>query len=151
MHYRLFQPEDFDSLYAIEEVCFQPPERFTRRYMRQLIASANSATWIAEENRELAGFAILDWVQELAGIVAYIPTIEVLSAWRGRGIGVELLHRLESSAIEQSAIGIWLHVDPENAPAICLYERSGYRSRGRADHYYARNRAAVIYAKDLKP
>ena len=149
MHYRLYHPDDFDSLYAIEEVCFKPPERFTRRYMRQLVASANSATWIAEQNGEPTGFAILVWAQQLAGIVAYIPTIEVLPAWRGQGIGAELLHHLENSAVAQSAIAVWLHVDAENSPAIRLYERSGYGNTGRADHYYARNRPASIYVKHL--
>ena len=30
MNYRLFEPDDFDELYAIEEMCFQPPLRFSR-------------------------------------------------------------------------------------------------------------------------
>ena len=48
MHYRLYLPADFPQLYAIEQLCFQPPIRFPRPYMRQLIANPDSATWIAE-------------------------------------------------------------------------------------------------------
>ena len=135
MNYRLFEPDDFDDLYAIEEVCFQPPQRFTRRYMRQLIASPDSATWIAEQNGSMAGFAIVEWAQQVTGVVAYIATIEVLPEYRGQGIGAELLRRLEGSANAERAIAIWLHVDVENASAIRLYERIGYRKSGRADHY----------------
>jgi ribosomal-protein-alanine N-acetyltransferase len=149
MHYRLFEPADFDDLYAIEEVCFQHPQRFTRRYMRQLIASSNSATWKAEENSTMVGFAILEWAQQISGVVGYIATIEVLPEFRKRSVGAELLRRLEGSANAERAIAIWLHVDMENAPAIRLYERLGYRNSGRADHYYARNRPAAIYVKDL--
>ncbi len=163
MNYRLFQPDDFDDLYAIEEICFQPPERFTRRYMRHLIASPDAATWIAEQAGTMAGvtssappglgrmtgFAIVEWAQQISGVMAYIATIEVLLEHRSRGIGAELLRRLEGSANAERAVQIWLHVDPENTPAIQLYERSGYCNSGRADHYYARNRPAAIYVKNL--
>jgi ribosomal-protein-alanine N-acetyltransferase len=149
MHYRLFQPEDFHDLYAIEEVCFHPPQRFTRRYMRHLLASSEAATWVAEQNDTIAGFAIVEWSMQTTGIVAYIATIEVAPAYRELGIGAELLRRVEGSANAERAIEIWLHVDAENSPAIRLYHRSGYQMTGRADHYYARNRPAVIYVKSL--
>ena len=149
MHYRLYEPADFHDVYAIEEVCFQHPYRFTRRYMRQLVASRNSATWIAEQNTEMTGFAIVEWTEQASGVIAYIATIEVLPRFRQHGIGAELLRRLEGSANAERAIAIWLHVDMENAAAIRLYERLGYQSSGRAEHFYARNRSAAIYVKDL--
>ncbi|HEY2472077.1 MAG TPA: N-acetyltransferase [Terracidiphilus sp.] len=151
MHYRFFEPDDFDDLYAIEEICFQPPQRFSRRYMRELTSSPDAATWIAaESSRYMAGFAIVEWAQQISGIIAYIDTIEVLPGFRGRGIAAELMRRLEGSANAERAITIWLHVDAENAPAIRLYERLGYHNTGRADHFYARNRPAAIYAKGLQ-
>lgn len=150
MHYRLFEPADFDDLYAIEEVCFRPPQRFSRLYMRKLTSSPQAATWIgAEPNGKMAGFAIIEWAQQISGVIAYIATIEVQPELRGRGIGAELMRRLEGSAKAERASTIWLHVDAENAPAIRLYERLGYQNTGRADHYYARNRPAAVYAKRL--
>ena len=149
MNYRLFQPDDFHDLYAIEEVCFQPPQRFTRRYMRQLLDSSEAATWVTEHSQTMTGFAIVEWSPQVTGIVAYIATIEVLPEYRGKGIGAELLRRLEGSANAERAIEIWLHVDAENASAIHLYECSGYHKSGRVDHYYARNRSAVVYIKTL--
>lgn len=152
MHYRLFEPDDFDDLYAIEEVCFQPPQRFSRRYLRELTSCPDAATWIAAEpNGTKAGFAIVEWMQQISGVIAYIATIEVLPGNRSRGIGSELMRRLEGSANAERAVTIWLHVDAENAPAIRLYEFLGYQNTGRVDHYYARNRPAVIYAKGLLP
>src|SRR6266568_2157014 len=133
MHYRLFSAEDFDDLYAIEEICFQPPYRFSRRYMRQLTAAPDAATWVAEENGHMAGFAIVEWVSQTAGIVAYIATIEVLPVLRGRGAGAELMRRVEGSANAEGAVEIWLHVDSENAPAIRLYRAHGYANAGRTD------------------
>lgn len=150
MHYRLFEPEDFDDLYAIEEVCFEPPQRFSRRYMRHLVQSPNTGTWVAQENFCLAGFAIVEWSTQPNGIAAYVTTIEVLPERRIHGIGSELLRRVEGSAHAEGAVEIRLHVDVENVSAIHLYEANGYHSVGHAEHYYARGRAAKIYMKELR-
>jgi ribosomal-protein-alanine N-acetyltransferase len=155
MLYRLYQPADFAALYTLEELCFQPPVRYSRAWMRQLIANPNSATWIAEknagENKTMAGFAIVEWTTMPKGTVAYIQTIEVHPESRRRGIAAELLRRTEDSARAAGARSIWLHVDVENAAAIQLYRSRGYAQRGREEHYYARHRPAFVYAKPLGP
>ncbi len=149
MRYRPYTPKDFAALYSIEEVCFQPPLRFSRGYMRQLIRQPNAATWIAEQDARMCGFAIVEWTKEETGELAYIQTLEVLPQARGRGVGGEMMRRLESSASEAGAEAIWLHVDQENAAAIHVYERHGYRLRGRRAGYYGRGTAALIYEKTL--
>ena len=149
MHYRLYRPEDFAALYAIEESCFQPPLRFHRTYMRQLVQSAHAATWIAEEDGSMAGFAIVEWSRAHDVIEAYIQTIEVASEQRRRGIGGELLRRAEDSARAAGARLIALHVHEANASALRLYEAHGYRPAGREEHYYARGQAALAAVKPL--
>ncbi len=149
MLFRSYQPVDFAQLYAVEELCFEPPFRFSRVLMRKLIANPNSATWIAEEDGELAGFSIVDWAAVPKGTVAYIQTIEVHPALRRRGIAAELLRLSEDSARAAGATAIWLHVDVENGAAIRLYESRGYAPKGREEHFYARHRAAFIYARPL--
>ncbi|MGA3046642.1 MAG: N-acetyltransferase [Terracidiphilus sp.] len=148
--YRLYKPEDFTALYEIEEICFQPPFRFGRGYMRQLVSSADAATWIAEEDGQMAGFAIVEWELETDGTIAYIQTLEVDPEQRGAGVGAELLRRVEGSARMAGADRIWLHVDAENGGAIRLYERHGYRINGREENYYAHGRAALVYSKALE-
>jgi ribosomal-protein-alanine N-acetyltransferase len=150
MLYRLYTLDDFAPLYAIEEACFQPPLRFGRSYMRQLTNSSRAATWITEVEGSMAGFAIVEWAKSGGGIVAYVHTVEVAEEQRGGGIGSELLWCMEGSARAAGAETIWLHVDAENAPAIHLYEGHGYVCQGREEHYYARRRAALIYAKTLE-
>ena len=149
MLYRLYQPADFAALYALEEICFQPPIRYSLAWMRQLIANPSSATWIAEENKTMAGFAIVEWTTVSKGAVAYIQTIEVHPALRRRGIAGGLLGRAENSACAAGAVAIWLHVDQENSAAIRLYESRGYKRKGRKSTYYARHRPAFVYAKPL--
>jgi ribosomal-protein-alanine N-acetyltransferase len=147
--YRVYKPEDFAQLYAVEEVCFQPPFRFARRYMQQLVIDADTATWVAEEDERMAGFAIVEWGREAEECIAYLQTIEVLPDVRGRGVGAGLLQRSENSARAAGAERIWLHVDEKNAGAIRLYERYGYVFSGRQENYYPRGRAALIGAKRL--
>jgi len=147
--YRSYKPEDFIALYAIEELCFQPPDRFSRRYMRHLIQQTNAATWIAEDGGEMCGFGIVEWTHEAAETVAYIQTLEVIPEGRGQGVGGELLRRLENSACAAGASVIWLHVEAGNAAAIGVYERQGYRVVGKEKDYYGRGRAALNYAKHV--
>lgn len=149
MQYRLYQPADFPALYAVEELCFEPACRFSVTYMRQLIESPNSATWIAEEDANLIGFSIVEWPAGQNESAAYIQTLEVHPDFRGRGIGAELLGHAEDSARAAGAQFVALHVDIENAAAIRLYESRGYARQGREEHYYARHRAAFVYAKPL--
>jgi len=149
MEYRLYKPEDFEAVYAVEEACFEPPFRFGRGAMRKLVRSEHAATWIAAEDGHIAGFAIVEWAEEAGLKVAYIPTIEVAPAKRGSGTGKKLLQLIEQSAQQAGARVIWLHVDEQNAAAIRLYESHRYRREGRQTDFYPRGRAALVYAKPL--
>jgi ribosomal protein S18 acetylase RimI-like enzyme len=145
--YRLYKPEDFEALYAIEEVCFEPPHRFSRGYMREIIQQRDAAAWIAEDDGRMVGFGVVEWAKEKAGVVAYVQTLEVLAEMRARGVGGELLRRLEGSAHAAGAVAVWLHVDAQNAAAIRVYERNGYRLGGKEEDYYGRGRVGLVYAK----
>ncbi len=149
MHYRLYRPADFAAIYAVEELCFEPPWRFSRSYMRKIVRNPASATWIAEDGAELAGLVVVQWTAEQGERVAYIETIEVHPAWRGHGIGGALLERAEESARAAGARLIGLHVRVDNDTAIRLYESRGYTQRGREEYYYARE-PAFRYAKPLE-
>ena len=155
MPLRPYTPDDFAALYAIEEVCFQPPFRFPRAYMRKLVRNPHAAVWIAEEQDIMAGFAIVAWTRHEshtsspATTLAYIETIEVLPDFRSHGIGAQLLHQVEASALAAGAASLWLHVDTTNAAAIRLYQRHGFQPRGTEDDFYFPGRGALIYCKPL--
>jgi ribosomal-protein-alanine N-acetyltransferase len=151
VRYRPYTAADFVALYAIEELCFQPPIRFSRRFLRRLADSSYTTTWIAEEDGQVAGFSISDCSRIHGGVMAYIETVEVLPAMQGRGIGSELLRRIEHSARQCGANAIWLHVDSQNSGAVRLYESQGYACEGRKDNYYAHGRDALIYRKAIEP
>ena len=150
MLYRLYIPKDFAALYAIEELCFQPEFRFSRKYMQQIVNHSNSVTWIAEEDGRMGGFAIAEFARKAGGTIGYIQTIEVAPERRKQGIGPGTLaprRRLRRAA---SAQAMWLHVHAENDPAIRLYETNGYLREGGEEDYYAPGHAALVYVKALE-
>lgn len=149
MKYRPYADEDFDRLYALEEVCFEPPFRFSRGTMRTLVQRSHAATWMAEEKGAIAGFAIVEWTERKTGVTAYIQTIEVVPELRRHGVSRELLNRIEDSVRLVDADSIWLHVDAGNAGAIRLYEAQGYHCEGRQERFYPLGQAALIYVKRL--
>ncbi len=149
MLYRLYRPADFPQLYAIEQLCFQPPFRFPRPHMRRLIANPNSATWIAEEDQQMTGFAIVDWSRKSHQTIAYIQTLEVAPTYRKHGIATELLRRLETSAITAGAQVLGLHVAESNPSAIRLYQAHGFLPQGREENYYAPGLDALIFSKSI--
>jgi ribosomal protein S18 acetylase RimI-like enzyme len=147
--YRRYEERDFSILYALEKACFDPPFRFSREYMKRLVASTRTATWIAEDEHHLAGFAVVEFQENSEQKLAYIVTIEVDPNRRGSGVGRELLHRMEESARAANSVFMWLHVDAENTAAIGLYERHGYACKGRQENFYPQGRSALIYTKPL--
>lgn len=149
MLFRRYSADDFPALYAIEERCFEPRFRFGRGYMQHLVRNPEAVTWIAEEDGVMAGFAIVAWGRSVHADGGYLQTIEVVPEFRGRGIGQKLMGLSEVSAWSANSEMMSLHVDAENEAAIALYERLGYRRRGRRENYYARGRAAFLYTKSL--
>ena len=117
--------------------------------MRWLVQAQNAATWVAEDDGALTGFAIVEWTQAIHEISAYIQTIEVLPELRGQGVGGALLKHMEGSALAAGASTIWLHVDVGNFGAICLYETNGFLRSGDEENYYAPGRGAYVYRKQL--
>lgn len=151
MIFRRYVADDFPALYAIEERCFEPRFRFGRSYMLSLLKTVESSTWIAEEDGVIVGFATVAWSRNARKEGGYLQTIEVLPEMRGRGVGEKLLSLAEITAVTVDAQTMALHVDAQNRAAIRLYERCGYKRRGRREHYYARGRAALLYVKQLEP
>lgn len=75
---------------------------------------------------------------------AEILSIAVADAARGRGIGRELLsHHLARLAAEGVTTS-FLEVEEGNAPALRLYERTGYLQAGRRKGYYGGTDALLL-------
>lgn len=97
----------------------------------------------------MRGFAI----SRLAADEAEILTIAVDRAWRGRGVGRDLLREHLSRATLSGARAMFLEVDRANAAAIALYARFGFLKVGQREGYYRQPdgepATALVMRKDL--
>lgn len=111
-----------------------PPSAET--HARLLAGSAAVVLALDEASGQVVGFitAITDGV-----LAAYIPTLEVLPAWRGRGIGAELTRRMLARLSDLYVVD--LICDPELQP---FYARLGMRPAvGMVVRNYARQAGDV--------
>ena len=146
---RLFENGDLRALYAVEEVCFAPPVRFSRDLMRSLAHDPNCRTWLGIVDQVRAGFAIVGLSGEDDPTAAYIWTIEVLPTFRRMGVARQLLARVEESAREAGCAAVELHVSERNHDAQALYEGSGYFKFGVDTEFYGWGEDGLRYRKRL--
>ena len=146
---RLFEAPDLRALYAIEEACFEPSVRFSRSLMRNLAHDPNCRVWLGIVDEVRVGFAIVGLRGDEDPTAAYIWTIEVLPAFRRRGVARQLLMRVEESARLAGCSAIELHVSERNADAMALYAAAGYAQFGVAAAFYGRNEDGLRYRKLL--
>jgi ribosomal protein S18 acetylase RimI-like enzyme len=81
-----------------------------------------------------------------------IMKLGVHPAARRRGAGAALLggalELLDRGDFKRSCLGASLHVDPENGPAVRLYERAGFARDAVVANYYAPDRPAWRMLRD---
>jgi len=136
-------------LYAIEEACFEPSVRFSRSLMRSLASDPDCRVWLGIVDQVRVGFAIVGRRSDDSPGAAYIWTIEVLPAFRRRGVARQLLERAEESAREFGCAAIELHVSERNADALALYESAGYAPFGVAAGFYGRSEDGLQFRKSI--
>jgi ribosomal protein S18 acetylase RimI-like enzyme len=146
---RLFEAPDLRALYAIEEACFEPSVRFSRALMRTLAHDLDCRVWLGIVDEVRVGFAIVGLRGDEDPAAAYIWTIEVLPAFRRRGVARQLLMRVEESARQATCSAIELHVSERNANAMALYAAAGYAQFGVEAGFYGRNENGLRYRKML--
>ena len=69
---RGYEPRDLDTMFRLDEACFEEPFRFTRLAMQRFAESREARVVIADSDGNLAGFAIL----HVEGRVGYIVTLD---------------------------------------------------------------------------
>lgn len=136
-----------NELSDIEKKCFGK-EAFTKRQIAQLLGTYNSIGLIARENGRSIGYVIgsVDVANGL--LVGHILTLDVLPTYRHQGMGLRLLQEIEGIFRDKNARTCYLEVREDNAEALRLYERSGYKRRARLENYYG-DAHGLMLEKDL--
>jgi len=141
-------PADLDALLALERHAFTT-DHLSRRQYRHHIGSKSARVLVAVDSGGLLGKAVLF----LRGNtdIARLYSIAVAHAARGRGVGEALVRATERAARAGQRTRVRLEVRQDNASAIRLYERLGYRRFGAYAGFYEDGADAWRYEKELVP
>ena len=93
----------------------------------------------------MAGFAIMRFFDDRA----HLNLLAVLPAYRGRGIGRELVEWLEACARTAGIFDVELELRSSNTSARSFYETLGYTLSGQVRGYYAGREDALRMQRDL--
>jgi len=113
---------------AFDRAVFQP------RLDRLVADPGLGRVLVFEVEAKAAGYAIVTWGYDLeyGGRDAFLTELFVRPAQRGRGIGHQALAAAEDAARSGGAHALHLLVRHDNAEALRLYDRAGYRTEPRA-------------------
>ncbi|HEY9120086.1 MAG TPA: GNAT family N-acetyltransferase, partial [Marinobacter sp.] len=127
LEFRHATGDDLDALVKLENRCFTE-DRLSRRSFRRFLDMPRDRLIVAVAGEELVGYCLV--LMSLATRLARIYSIAVSPSERGRNIGERLVREAEAAAVEADRIVMRLEVREDNAPAIRLYQRLGYRQFG---------------------
>ena len=157
---RQFEKADFDTLWRIDQACFDPQLAYSRPEMAFYIRRPGSFTLVAEDangetpiNRKTTGKApqsILGFiVAEARRKIGHIITIDVVAQARRTGVGTALLHAAEEQLLRAGAAAVALETPVNNAAAIRFYKQKGYFVEKTVAGYYSNQMDALVMAKEL--
>ncbi len=130
-------PKDAKALAEIDAVCLDHPWS-ENSFHGELDEPERKVYMVAVERDIIIGYGGL-WI---IGEEGHITNIAVLPSHRGQGIGTGILQRL----MEQTRlVDYTLEVAASNETARSLYEKMGFRVRGRRPGYYGKEDAMIMW------
>jgi ribosomal-protein-alanine N-acetyltransferase len=142
---RDYKPEDFESLWRMDQECFPPGISYSKQELRSFMRHRGSFTLVATDAKEeLQGFIVAH-----CGATGHVVTIDVGLKARRSGVGSLLLRTAEERmrAAGCSAVGLETAVD--NVTALSFYKRHGYDVIRTWPRYYSNGVDALVLKKDL--
>jgi len=136
---------DFETLYEIDQACYEPAIAYSRRELRNYLRFPGADCVVAESDGNIIGFILTangnSW--------GYIVTIDVLATYRRGGTGSFLLAEAERRLAAEGVREVGLETATDNAAAIAFWKKHGYRKTGVKKGYYPGGRDAFSMKKLL--
>jgi ribosomal protein S18 acetylase RimI-like enzyme len=140
---------DADRLFELDRICFPAGIAYSLRDFRWLLRSSKTLCLLAEDDGELAGFAIAQEALLGKSRGGHIVTIDVAPAFRRRGVGRLLMQRIEERQRAARADWLRLEVAVNNSAATEFYRGLGFAAIGRIPGYYQGSVDAMVMEKSL--
>lgn len=138
--------EDLDALLKLENRCFRD-DRISRRSFRRFLEMPRDRLMVADQGGQLVGYCLI--LMNAATRLARIYSLAVDPQVRGQGLGERLVRGAEQEAVAADRIIMRLEVREDNAPAIALYQRLGYRQFGTYRDYYEDHGNALRFERRI--
>ncbi len=142
---RPYAPEDFDTLYEIDQTCYPPGIAYSKRTLRWFLRLPGRECLVAEAEGRISGFILA----EQEGPRAHLITIDVVESERRRGVGSALLTAVESILAARGARQVELETATDNQAAVAFWNKHGYRTVGVLKRYYVGRLDAYSMRKPL--
>jgi [ribosomal protein S18]-alanine N-acetyltransferase len=149
---RQFEKTDFDTLWRIDQACFESELAYSRPELAFYMRRAKSFTLVAEDEDGVSGSGILGFiVAETRRTTGHIITIDVLAKARRTGVGSALLRAAEEQLSRAGAVQVALETPVNNDAAIRFYKQKGYFVEKTVAGYYSNQMDALVMTKELTP
>ena len=152
---REYRAADFQRLWEIDQLCFGPGIAYTQMDLDGFLAQRNAIALVAEfaEPRpdtvptgQIAGFVVANARSKVGRVV----TIDVLPEARGMGLGERLMSECELRLRAAGCARVLLETAVNNAAALRLYEKLGYKIlRTLPEYYSSESLDAYLMGKQL--
>ncbi|WP_111496610.1 MULTISPECIES: GNAT family N-acetyltransferase/peptidase C39 family protein [Marinobacter] len=143
---RTAQNSDLDALVTLENSSFSD-DRISRRSFRRFLDMPRDRLLVAENDGGLLGYSLV--LMHKATRLARIYSIAVADEARGQGLGEQLVRASEQAAVDAGRIVMRLEVREDNAGAIRLYRKLGYRQFGTYRDYYEDHGNALRFERRI--
>jgi ribosomal-protein-alanine N-acetyltransferase len=155
---RQYQPEDFKTLWRIDQACFPPDIAYTPAELRVFIQRSGAFTLVAEASPEAApespgpdlrlsilGFLVAVYRRQAGHLI----TIDVASEARRHRVGSALLDAAEGRMRTGNCEVVRLETAVDNRAALSFYKRHGYSITKVVPRYYSNGVDALVLEKKL--
>lgn len=151
---RDYRPEDFETLWNIDQKCFAPGIAYSRSELSIYIRRRGSFTVVAEsssgksksQSGEIVGFIVAEANSRRIG---HIISIDVLPDARRFGVGSQLLAIAEQRLRSDACRAILLETAVDNLSALSFYKRHSYHVIKALPRYYSNGTDALVLEKEL--
>jgi len=155
---RKYRPEDFQTLWRIDQACFPPGISYTPFELKSFIHRGGSFTLVAaaaheaaqerpssDLNRGILGFLIAAY----RGLAGHLITIDVCAEARRHRVGSALLGAAESRMRLGNCKVVRLETAVDNLAALSFYKRHAYSVTKVVPRYYSNGVDALVFEKKL--
>ncbi|MFZ0477517.1 MAG: N-acetyltransferase [Terriglobales bacterium] len=170
---RKFEKSDFETLWRIDQACFDPQLAYSRPELAFYMRRPSAFTLVAEDGKSksesgseadranskiavraagsepngtrILGFIVADKKREIGHII----TIDVIEEARRLGVGSALLGAAEDRLKGNGAVMVDLETAVNNEAAIRFYKQKGYFVEKTVRGYYSNQLDALVMRKAL--